>query len=163
MFFSNPPQSRASTYCTLAQVYNLHREFAESEKKHSLQTAGVHRELRQLRAALSSAVAAMRPADEAAGAREGLQPAPAGAPEGLQPEPDELARACARDIQSMKEAVAGVSQQLAVLLAMLAAQPAGAPEGLQPAPARARERRGSDASDGSTEVLHAGDCVDDPS
>ena len=105
MFFSNPPQSRASTYCTLAQVYNLHREFAESEKKHSLQTAGVHRELRQLRAALSSAVAAMRPADEAAGAREGLQPAPA----------------------------------------------------------RARERRGSDASDGSTEVLHAGDSVDDPS
>ena len=53
------------------------------------------------------------------------------------------------DIQSMKEAVSNVSQQLAVLVDMLAAVQ----------PGRAREHIGNDSSEGSTEVLHAVDCV----
>jgi hypothetical protein len=49
----------------------------------------------------------------------------------------------------MKEAVSNVSQQLAVLVDMLAAVQ----------PGRAREHSCNNSSEGSTEVLHAVNCV----
>jgi len=62
---------------------------------------------------------------------------------------NKLERKYACDIQSMKETVSNVSQQLAVLVDMLAAVQ----------PGRAKEHSCNNSSEGSTEVLHAVNCV----
>lgn len=134
VFFTNPPYTNASSYSTLAEIYNIRNAFIESEKRHAEQMARVLRELKKLRPGVSRAV------DESLTSPE----------KNVQ---DSVCR-CEAKVNSIKEAVSDIAQQLATLVSMIASEQQD-----KGSAACGNERRMSDVSDGSIELLHTPDCV----
>lgn len=131
MFFSNPPHSNASHYSTLSEVYNIHREIADSEKQHALQTERVRREIAD--GAKKAALQTERVRRELAQLRDAVSRA---------------ATASDAHAERVQAALAKIAQQLASALASPRASPQGA----------RRRRRGSSGS--SPEVLQARDYAE---
>lgn len=52
MFFANPPYTKANTYSTLVEIYNMRRDMAQSMEQTATLQRRVLRELRQLNKAL---------------------------------------------------------------------------------------------------------------
>jgi hypothetical protein len=154
VFFNNPPYSNTSNYSTLAEVYNMRKAFTESEQKNTEHMARILRELKKLRPKASHDVAQHDADAEKREKRDVEKKQGRTTTETSVQTPEakgEMADSYASDIKSIKETVSDIAQRLSSLIDMTASQ--------QHEAACVNERRISDMSDGSIELLRTPDCV----
>jgi hypothetical protein len=165
VFFNNPPYSNTSNYSTLAEVYNMRKALTESEQKNTEHMARILRELKKLRPRASHDVAQYDADAEKVGKRgKGRVQTPEAK--------GDVADSYASDIKSINEALSDIAKRLSSLADITASQQHAAacvmsdgsteppsPIRQQHAAACVKERRLSDMSDGSTELVCTPDCV----